>query len=179
MLRVLIFIVSFGLTWTRKWKKGEKPFFFKTASKFCLCRPGKDFLKVIHRQELLAISSSQAVHSNCTTNHTLHFTVFFKLCSSNCSSFLCPVPRFPNSLLSLPNPVVSSLPITSSLPPVSIFSPFYKQSSPVCATCRIPGTRYFHFFPSLLLQDKPFTASVCYTWEEELGCGHRSVLSLH
>lgn len=49
MLRVVIFVVSFGLTWTSKWKKEKKkPKHTYLNGLKVLCRPGKDFLQGIH-----------------------------------------------------------------------------------------------------------------------------------
>lgn len=121
LLRVVIVIVSFGLTLTKEWGKKKKKatpkplFFFLIA---CVRRqrlsPGDS------RVQRFAITSSQAVYSDCTCTlfHCCLQTMFPK-------SFLllCSPLRHPNFLLSLPKLVFSSLPATSyprSVPPTAL-----------------------------------------------------------
>lgn len=121
LLRVVIVIVSFGLTLTKEWGKKKKKgnaqatFFFLIA---CVRRqrlsPGDS------RVQRFAITSSQAVYSGCTCTlfHCCLQTMFTK-------SFLllCSPLRHPNFLLSLPKLVFSSLPATSyprSVPPTAL-----------------------------------------------------------
>lgn len=85
------------------------------AWKFCSCRTGKDFLQVIHIHSFWLYPHPRP--STAIVQLTTYYILlrFLQTVFPNCSSFLCPVPRSPNSLLSPPNPVVSSLPIISFL----------------------------------------------------------------
>lgn len=122
----------------------------------------------------MAISSSQAVYGNCATNHTLYFTVVFKLCSPNCSSFLCPVPRLNNSLLSAPNTVVSSLPIISFLP--CVYRPcIFLRSLPL-------REHWAHLISISSLHHcykiNHHHINLFHSWDKELDYGRRSALHL-
>lgn len=110
-----------------------------------------------------------------TTHHTPYFTVVFKLCSPNCSSFLCPVPRPTNSLLSPPNPVVSSLPIISFLP--CVYGPcIFHQSLPLTEHwAHLISISSFHYCYKV----NHHHINLVHSWDEELDYGHRSALYLY
>lgn len=118
-------IVSFGLTLTRKWGKKKampKPLFFFLIASVTRQRLSPGDSCVQH----LAITSSQAVYSDCTC--IVFHSVFSKLCSPNCSFCFPSLPRSPDSLLSPPELVFSRLPVTSSLSQVRapVFFPLPK-----------------------------------------------------
>lgn len=92
---------------------------------------------------------------------TPYFTVFFKLCSPNCSSFQYHPTPFSHHQTQWFQPSCNFL-LILCLSPLYL-PPSQSKSSLVSVRCRVLGTPYFHLLPSLLLQGTPFTTSVGYT----------------
>lgn len=91
---------------------------------------------------------------------TPYFTVFFKLCSPNCSSFQYHPTPFSHHQTQWFQPSCNFL-LILCLSPLYL-PPSQSKSSLVSVRCRVLGTPYFHLLPSLLLQGTPFTTSVGY-----------------
>lgn len=127
----------------------------------CIFRSGKDFFSG-DSPALLAISSSQAVYSKCTTNHTLDL-MFCLNCVPQIVPLLCPISSSTRFLLCALILCLCSLHL----------SPPKAELSGICHT----QSNWAHLISiSSLHRCTKINHSSPHSAEEELGYGHRTLV---